>query len=57
MLTVTMWRVFTEDLEEDPIVYALCTFLSIFTIFIDVLVSPFEIIGLLIWFIHNHFYK
>lgn len=55
MLTVVMWRSFTEDLEEDPIVYALCTFLSIFTIFIDVLVSPFEIIGLLIWFIHNHF--
>lgn len=55
MLTVTMWRVFTEDFEEDPIFYAFCVFLSIFTIPLDILLSPFEIIGLLIWFIHNHF--
>ena len=57
MLTVTIWRVLTEDFGEEPITYALCSFLSVFTIFIDILVSPFEIIGLLIWFIHNHFLK
>lgn len=57
MLTVTIWRVLTEDFGEEPITYALCSFLSVFTIFIDILVSPFEIIGISIWFIQNHFLK
>lgn len=55
MLTVDVWQVLSEDLGGTPSVYAFCTFLSIFTIPLDILLSPFEIIGLLIWFIHNHF--
>lgn len=55
MLTVDVWQVLSEDLGGIPSVYAFCAFLSIFTISLDILLSPFEIIGLLIWFIHNHF--
>ena len=57
MFTLDIWQVLVEDLGGTPGVYAFCVFLSLFTIPLDILVSPFEIIGLLIWFIHNHFLK
>lgn len=53
MLTVDVWKVLSEDLGGTPGVYAFCAFLSIFTIPLDILLLPFEIIGILIYIIHN----
>ncbi len=57
MITYGMWKTIIKGLNmysdnfEIMSNYCLCVFLSMFTIWFDIILSPFEIIGILIFII------
>lgn len=59
MITYWLWKTFIEEFNkyttnfEKINTYAFCSFISIFTIVLDILSSPFQLIGLLIFLIAN----